>query len=250
MKRIQFTFDIEPKIKLEIFEGPLDLLLHLIRKNKMDVYDIKIADITQQYLDYLDFMRSLDINIASEFLVMAATLMNIKSRMLLPRPEEDLSEEEVTIDDLVNQLLEYQKYKEVATQLDKMKEDEERYFPRVPIFDENKKDTKPELKVSIFDLLMAVKALIEKDELPNTGEIEFSEIKIEDKINYIYNQLKNADRVLFSDLFVPKEGRYGISATFVALLELLKTEKIKVYQNRTFGPIWIGFKGKISNEQD
>ena len=249
MKKIKFTFDIEPKIKLEMFEGPLDLLLHLIRKNKMDIYDIKIAEITRQYLDYLDFIRSLDINIASEFLVMAATLMNIKSRMLLPRPEEDLAEEEVTMEELVQQLMEYQKFKEVATQLDQMKEDEEHYFPRMPITEE-KEDTRPELKVSIFDLLMAVKTLIDKDELPKTGEIEIAEIKIEDKIKYIEAQLKSSKRVLFSDLFVRKEGRYGMAATFVALLELLKGEQVKVYQNRAFGPIWISFKKEISIEQN
>jgi segregation and condensation protein A len=225
------------KIKLEIFEGPLDLLLHLIRKNKMDIYDIPIAEITKQYLEYIDIMRELDLNIASEFLVMAATLMTLKSRMLLPRPE-DVGDDEITVEMLVSQLIEYQKFKEAAEELKEMEDHESLYYPRIN-FPKEDEDIQPELKVSIFDLLIAVRGMLEQDVEPTISEIEINEIKIEDKINYIQQQIKSHAKLLFTDLFIPQEGRYGVVTTFIALLELLKGGEINAFQTRPFGPIWV-----------
>lgn len=230
------------QIALPVFEGPLDLLLHLIKQNKIDIYDIPIALITKQYLEYLEFVKELDLNIASEFLLMAATLIYIKSRMLLPRQE--MVEEEDPRQELVEKLIEYQKFKEVSQIL------KERYkvwsmaFPR--------KTSKEEefflQELSISDLLTAVKKLFETSEPKIYITKEY--IKVEDKIEEIMDLLKIKKSIAFNELFRPGASKLEIIITFLALLELLRLRVIKACQERPFGKILINLEERNADRDN
>lgn len=227
-------------IKLEIFEGPMDLLLHLIRKHELDIYDIPVSLITQQYLEYLDLMQRLDMEIAGEFLVMASTLTYIKSRMLLPPPENPEDDEE-GVDpraELVRRLLEYKRFKDAAQSL----EDREAAWSQVY---GRQADTSPELPASdepmlfdfhLFDLLAALRDVLSRAP-EGAFEITAETVSITDKINYILGRLESADSVLFADLFAESSSRPQIIATFLALLELMKSRVIKAVQVEQYGAI-------------
>lgn len=229
-------------ISLPVFEGPLDLLLHLIKENKIDIYDIPIAMITKQYLEYLELMKELDLNIASEFLVMAATLIYIKSRMLLPKQE--IYEEEDPRHELVEKLVEYQKFKKASQILKERYQIWSMAFPR--------KTSKEEefflQELSIFDLLTAVKKLLEIPEPKIYIPKEY--IKVEDKIEEIMNILKIKKSIAFDELFKPRASKLEIIVTFLALLELLKLRVIKAYQERPFGKILINLEEKNDNRDN
>jgi segregation and condensation protein A len=227
--------------KLPVFEGPLDLLLHLIKENKIDIYDIPIVEITGQYLVYIDLLKDLNLEIAGEFLVMAATLIHIKSKMLLP-PDEEESEEsaEDPRAELVKRLLEYQAYKESSAHLRKREEIWKHIFRR-PIHERNELefDTEPMLvEANVFDLLSAFKKLLEK--APEQAlEITRETLTVSDRINYIVACLENEDGIRFEDLF--KEGLTKITlvVTFLALLEIVRLGLAKIYQEQSFGIIWV-----------
>jgi segregation and condensation protein A len=231
------------KVELEIFEGPLDLLLYLIRKDEVNVHDIPIARITQQYLEYLELMKMLDLNIAGEFVLMAATLMHIKSRMLLPpseRPEdEDEGPEEDPRLELVRQLLEYKRFKEVAQELQTLEVEQAATFSR------NEEDRalvaaaaeRPLAEVSIFDLLAAFSEVFKRAAEAPAREILEDEVKVADKINQIRELLQHTDMVRFLDLFRPGATRMEVVATFLAMLELIRLKAILVFQRQAFGPI-------------
>ncbi|MBI4682694.1 MAG: segregation/condensation protein A [Nitrospirae bacterium] len=227
--------------KLPVFEGPLDLLLHLIKESKIDIYDIPIVNITQQYLGYIELMKELDLEIAGEFLVMAATLIHIKSRMLLP-PDEEAKEEpsEDPRSELVRRLLEYQTYKESSLQLRKREEIWKDIFRRnVP--DKNDFEFEPEpllFDANVFDLISAFKKLLEK--APEQAvEITRESLTIADRINYIIERVDKERGVRFEDLF--KEGftKITLIVTFLALLEIIRLGLAKIYQEKAFGLIWI-----------
>ncbi len=229
-------------IKLEIFEGPMDLLLHLIRKHELDIYDIPIAPITQQYLEYLDLMKSLDMEIAGDFLVMASTLTHIKSKMLLPPPEHPEAEDD-GVDpraELIRRLLEYKQFKDAAHSLERKEDTWSRIYTRPP-------DTSPDLPAEdepllfdfhLFDLLSALKDVLAR--VPDAGfEITAEAVSITEKISAILNRLETADSVLFLDLFEGSTTRMQVIATFLALLELMKTRVVKALQVEDFGAIRI-----------
>ncbi|GAB6184221.1 segregation and condensation protein A [Thermodesulfovibrio hydrogeniphilus] len=223
------------KIALPLFEGPLDLLLHLIKQNKIDIYDIPIALITKQYLEYLELMKELDIEIASEFLVMAATLIYIKSKMLLPK-EENEQEEEDPRQELVEQLVEYEKIKNCTTYF------KERYKIWSNAFSRKTEKEDEEVlltELNIFDLLTALKRLLDRPE-PKIY-IPQDTVKVEDKINYILDFLNNKKSANFYELFgeYNKKTKIEIIVTFLALLELLRLKLVKAYQEQTFGEIYI-----------
>ncbi|MBI4823376.1 MAG: segregation/condensation protein A [Nitrospirae bacterium] len=226
-------------IKLPVFEGPFDLLLHLIRENKIDIYDIPIAQITRQYLSYIEMMKELNLEIAGEFLVIAATLIHIKSRMLLPVEETlEVEEPEDPRLELVQRLIEYQAFKDVALGL-REKEDEWQFaFGRHV---EEKEEEEEELylfDVNIFDLLSAFRKLIER--APHTIEAISKEVlTVKDKMSFIIEALENKDAVEFEELFGDAVSRAHLIVTFVALLELLRLGIIKAYQEKDFSPIWI-----------
>lgn len=231
------------KVKLEIFEGPLDLLLYLIRQEEIDIYDIPIARITQQYLEYLEFMKSLDIEIAGEFLVMAATLLKIKSRMLLPRHEEIGEEVEDPRRDLVQQLLEYRKFKEIAERLGEKEHHQRLMFPRPRGgFDNAAEIIPPEPpapEVGIFELLTAFKQVLERIDKLKLYEIVGEDISIEERIDFVLRTVSQRRRMTFWELFENEQRKLVMVVTFFALLELVRLGRVSVQQEKLFGEIVI-----------
>jgi len=228
------------RFKLPVFEGPLDLLLYLIKENRIDIYDIPIALITKQYLEYMELMKELNLEIAGEFLVMAATLIQIKSKMLLPKEEKEA--ENPTEDprtELVERLLEYQRFKEASRSLKVRYEVWRDIFRRPPPDrDEIELDTITLTEVSVFDLIGALKSVMEKAPA-ETIEITRETLTVADRINLIMERLEKEDGIRFDDLFEVDYTRITLIVTFLALLELMRLGLVKAYQERRFGPIWI-----------
>ncbi len=231
------------KVKLDIFEGPLDLLLYLIRKSEVHIYDIPIAIITEQYLEYLDLMTVLNLDIAGEYLVMAATLTKIKSKMLLPPIEDgDEEEEEDPRAELMEHLLEYQHYKEVAFQLKSRELLEKDIFTRIQVDEQDAGDDSDGgiIEVSLFDLVDALRKVIEKKDLPgNLIEVNVERISVKDKMFEIVMHLKEKQEIIFQSIFDALTTRYEIIVTFLAVLELIKLRAVKVFQVQPYGEIRI-----------
>lgn len=230
------------KVQLDVFEGPLDLLLYLIKKEELDIYDIPIERITNQYMQYLDLMKLLDLNIAGEFLVMAATLMMIKSRMLLPVEERpELEEEEDPRWDLVRQLVEYKKFKDAAQHLEKLELIQENIFeregdggvelgpdPGISIHD-----------VSIFDLISAFNEALKKVKREDLTEIFADRYTVADKIDQITGLIRANGKVSILQLFQDMRHRYEMVCTFLAVLELIRLKQIRAVQSGQFSDIEI-----------
>jgi segregation and condensation protein A len=229
------------EIKLDIFEGPLDLLLYLIRKNEIDIYNIPIALITKQYLDYIEKMKALNLDLAGEYLVLASTLLHIKSRMLLP--DDDLTADEAEGDprnELVRQLLEYQIYKEAALSLDQrpiLERDVYKTVAHIELIDDAQDDIPIEL--DLFDLVEAFKRIISTIDHADYLEMDMEKMSLTDKITEIMDRLSSEKSVTFADLIMEKSSRKAIVYTFLALLELMKLKMIKAYQTDAFGMIRI-----------
>ena len=227
-------------IKIPVFEGPFDLLLHLIRENKLDIYDIPISVITSQYLEYIEIMKELNLEIAGDFLVMAATLIQIKSRMLLPPDEEAAAEEQEDPRlDLVQRLLDYQKYKEAASDLRTKEEEWMRIFHKEPLAEEGEEEGELYLfDLSLFDLLDAFKKILDKAP-PEIVSITRETLTVKDKISMIMEILEGKEAVRFEDLFRDGISRVQLIITFVSLLELIRLGLARVYQEKQFGNIWV-----------
>jgi len=226
-------------VKLEVFEGPLDLLLFLIKKNEIDIYDIPISLITQQYLDYLDVMRSLDLEVAGEFILMAATLIRIKAQMLLPKTDEEEIEEDPRAQ-LVSALLEYKKFKEFSGLLRQKEEEESRFFPRSDLSSVESRDEEgDEIEVSLFDLLSAFKKVWSEVPAEMPHRVKMEEVSLSQRIEHILSYLQNREKVQFVELFLDNPVRLVMVVTFIAILELIKSRKIKVVQRRSFSQIWV-----------
>lgn len=228
-------------IRLPIFEGPFDLLLHLIKENKIDIYDIPISLITKQYLEYIEMMKELNLEIAGEFLVMASTLIHIKSRMLLPI--EETAEDEEPQDprlELVHKLLEYQAFKEAALGLKEKEQEMQLVFTRPPMEDENTPEPEQTLlfDLNIFDLLSAFKKILDKAP-PEVRTITREILTVREKMTKIIEALEARGTLRFEELFETTSTRAHLIVTFVALLELLKSGLARAYQERDFGTIWI-----------
>jgi segregation and condensation protein A len=230
-------------IKLDIFEGPLDLLLYLIKKHEIDIYNIPIALITEQYLHYLNMIKSLNLDLAGDYLVMASTLIHIKSKMLLPVPEEP-SDEESEDDprfELIKQLLEYQTFKEAAADLGKRPLLERDVFVRLaPMPAEiGKSDTEEEelIEVSIFELIEAFHHLVSRIDKKELLEIDLEKMSITDIINDVMERLTREKNLTFDELIGEKRSRRNVIYTFLAILELIKLKMIKAYQTSAFGVI-------------
>jgi len=227
-------------VHLDIFEGPLDLLLFLIKKNDLDIYDIPISQITAEYLEYIELMKELNLDLASEFLVMAATLMKVKSGSLLPKENPEADEGPDPKQELINRLLEYQKYKNVANFLGQKMSAEEGYLYRSgPVFS----DEDFSVDATIFDLIESFKQALTT--LPsNIKEIVYEEIPIEHKIRKILNVLETAPQdeegrkfVIFKDLLADEKTRIGMVVVFLAMLELIRLRQVAARQSRVFGEI-------------
>ena len=229
-------------IKLDIFEGPLDLLLYLIKKNEIDIYNIPVALITEQYLQYLNIIKSLNLDLAGEYLVMAATLIHIKSKMLLPVPEEpsDEESEDDPRQELVKQLLEYQSFKEAAADLERRPLLERDVFKRTaPPEEIEKPETEDEelIEVSIFELIEAFHHLVSRIDKKDLLEIDLEKMSIADIINDVMERLTREKNLTFDELLGEKKSRRNIIYTFLAILELIKMKMIKAYQTSAFGVI-------------
>lgn len=239
-------------VKLQAFEGPLDLLLHLIDKNKVNIYDIPIVEITNQYMDYIRQMQKRDLNIMSEFLVMAATLLEIKSKMLLPAKINDAGEEEDPREELVQKLLEYKVYKYMAYELKDKQIEAQRTMYKPSTVPKEVLEYEPPVNiqdllsdVSITRLHMIFKTIIKKQEekvdpiRSKFGKIEKEEVSLSDKIGYLEEFIQKKRRFNFRELFSEHKTKMQIIVTFLAVLELMKTGKITIMQKEVFDDILI-----------
>ena len=232
------------KLKLDVFEGPLDLLLYLIKKNDIDISDIPIAEITEQYMEYITMMEMLDLDIVGDFLVMAATLMQIKSRMLLPPdPAEVETEEEDPRDELVRRLQEYKKFKEIADALKEKELKRKDFFSRA-VDEEAQNQLREDAKevffeASLFDLINALSEALNKVPEEVIHEIITEEYTVEQKIHDILHCLLDRSRVSLSGLFQTARSKIEMIVTFLAILELIRLKEIKALQKRMFDDIEI-----------
>jgi segregation and condensation protein A len=231
------------RVKLDRFEGPLDLLLHLIRKNEVNIYDIPVATITEQYLSYITLMEELNLDVAGEFLVMAATLIHIKSKMLLPRPEtaqESFLDEEDPRDELVRRLLEHQRFKQAADALHDRETARSAQFTRPDsrVADAVSDQFEPELEVDLFSLLAAFKGVLTRASRRSQMILPPEQISIEDRIHQLLGRLSETQACGFEDLFEDGDGsRSFMIVTFLALLEMIRLKQIRVFQSGSFGAI-------------
>lgn len=241
----------EYPVRLPCFQGPLDLLFYLIKKNQIEIYDIPISLVAQQYLEYLELKRILDLEIAGEFLVLAATLLRIKAKMLLPPTEDEEETEEDPRAELVEALLNYQEYKKTADFLREKETEESLFYPRsfLPYLEGSEEVEDKSKKVGLYDLLEAFKKVLAKATEEPTHTITILKITIEQRINYILSFLDNKKKVCFTDLFMDNPKRLVMIVTFIAILELLRLNKIKVLQRKNFSKIWVYAKDS-SNKKD
>jgi len=233
---------VSTNVQLEIFEGPLDLLLHLIKKNEVNITDIPIATITEQYLATLELMQTLNLDVAGEFLVMAATLIHIKSRMLLPAgetaPDEDEDEGADPRDELVKRLLEYQRFKDAAEQL------EQREVLTRDVFARNAAPTETPTpagfrEISVLELLAAIQRVIERLPKDVVHEVILDKITVRQKMTLLLDRLRAQAQVYFESLFDDAKTRMDVVVTFLAMLELVKVRAIRIVQEELSGPIMI-----------
>jgi segregation and condensation protein A len=231
-------------VKLSNFEGPLDLLLHLIKKNEVNVHDIPIALITRQYLDAIHLLQEMNLDIAGEFLVMAATLIHIKSKMLLPRPETAAGvegEEEDPRDALVRRLLEHQKFKAAAELLHEREQLRSAQWlrPDARVADIAGDDYEPELEVDLFSLLSAFQSVVARAKLRPKVLLPPEQMPVEVRIEQLLARLSETDACGFEELFADVDDRGGLIVTFLALLEMIRLKLVRVFQSASFGPIRI-----------
>lgn len=235
---------MEYEVKLDVFEGPLDLLLYLIKKNEIDIYDIPIALIVEQYLAYIEMMKSLNLDVAGDYLVMASTLIHIKSKMLLPAEESvagDEKEEEDPRTQLVTQLLEYKKYKEAAEHLEKRPLlDKDVFTCGAMAMEKSLAHEDVYMELNVFDLVDAFYRLMKStDDTSAVLEIDAEKISLADTMNVIMDTLQERRTVTFMELLGDCPQKKVILMTFLALLELMKSGVVKVYQAVTFGEIYV-----------
>jgi segregation and condensation protein A len=239
------------EIRLEVFEGPLDLLLHLIHRNEVSITDIPISLITAQYLETVELMKSLNLDVAGEYLVMAAYLTHIKSQMLLPADETDNQEEsgQDPRDELVAHLLEYKRYKEVAENLGSRMLLDRDIFTRDPT-DDFPNAGNQILDVSPADLLEAFKGILARTARRDLIELEPERLRVKDKIHQILNLLKDREWITFNSLFELDLSRLNVVTTFLAVLEIVKIQLVRVYQDGPFGTILISRRIPVTQEFD
>jgi segregation and condensation protein A len=226
------------QVFLEAFEGPLDLLLYLIRRQNIDVLDIPIAEITKQYVEYIELMEEMQLELAGEYLLMAAMLAEIKSRMLLPRPEAEVDEEADPRAELVRRLQEYERFKKAAEDLSDLPRLERDVFVAQAEAVDKKIITKlPD--VTMKDLLLAFHDVLKRAEMFSNLQLRREPLSVRQRMSEILSRIKSSGFTSFSDLFDPEEGRMGVAVTFIALLELLRGSVIDLVQSEPFAPIHV-----------
>ncbi|MEM6819579.1 MAG: segregation/condensation protein A [Pseudomonadota bacterium] len=226
------------KVFLEAFEGPLDLLLYLIRRQNLDILDIPIAEITEQYVQYIEVMQELQLELAGEYLLMAAMLAEIKSRMLLPRPVSDDADEEDPRAELVRRLQEYERFKKAAEDLDELPR-EERDTTVVNASMPKRRVVTRLPDVSLRELLVAFKEVMARAEMYSNLHLQREPLSVRQRMTEILDLTNAGGFSEFSSLFDPEEGRMGVTVTFIAILELLKEQLLEVVQSTNFAPIHV-----------
>ncbi len=225
------------EVCLEAFEGPLDLLLYLIRKQNIDILDIPIAEITRQYMTYIELMRLAQLELAAEYLLMAAMLAEIKSRMLLPRPAGEQEEEDPRAE-LVRRLQEYERYRRAAEDLDRLPRVERDIHVATAEF-AGRAAARPQPAVSLPELLAAFSRVVSRAELYRHHHVLRERLSVRERMTQILSRVVDVDFVGFEELFEPEEGKLGVVVTFVAILELLKEGLLVVVQQEPFAPIHV-----------
>lgn len=226
------------EVFLEAFEGPLDLLLYLIRKQNIDILDIPVAEITRQYMTYVELMKAVHLELAAEYLLMAAMLAEIKSRMLLPRPEGLEAEEEDPRAELIRRLQEYERFKKAAEDLDELpREGRDFVVPTLPAPEARARKLLPE--VELGELLLAMGEVLRRAELFESHQVTREVLSTRERMSQVLERLKDGAFVPFVALFTLDEGRLGVVVTFMAILELVKESLVELVQNEPFSPIHV-----------
>ena len=230
------------EVFLEAFEGPLDLLLYLIRRQNLDVLDIPIAEITRQYMEYIELMKEIRFELAAEYLVMAAMLAEIKSRMLLPRPESGDDEEDPRAE-LVRRLQEYERYKQAAEELDELPR-VGRDLAEVRTAAPYVRMERPQPRIELEDLLAALAGVLARARMFGRHQVQGESLSVRERMSLVLEHVQRARFVEFTALFTPEEGRQGVVVTLLALLELLRESLVDLVQARPFGPIHVKAAGE------
>ena len=226
------------QVFLEAFEGPLDLLLYLIRRQNLDIVDIPIAEITRQYLSYIDVMRELQLELAGEYLLMAATLAEIKSRMLLPRPQSEGLEEEDPRAELVRRLQEYERFKQAALDIETLPRVDRDTFPASAELAE-RRVVRLLPEVTLQEMLLALKDVMQRADMFAHHHISRERLSVRQRMSDVLGALASQAFVEFTQLFRPQEGRMGVTVTFSAILELLREGLVEIVQSEPFAPIHV-----------
>jgi segregation and condensation protein A len=226
------------EVILEAFEGPLDLLLYLIRRQNLDILDIPIAEITRQYVEYIDLMQDLRLELAAEYLVMAAILAEIKSRLLLPRPPAEEGLEDDPRADLIRRLQEYERFKKVAEEIESMPR-QERDFVTVSAFVSDKNVIRLPPPVELRELLLSLKDVLKRAELTGRHAIQREALSVRNRMSDLLKALSNGEFQPFVTMFNAEEGKLGIVVTFLAILELAKEHLIEIMQSEPLAPIYL-----------
>ena len=226
------------KVFLQAFEGPLDLLLYLIKRQNLNILDIPIAEVSAQYTHYIELMQDMQFELAGEYLVMAATLAEIKSRMLLPRPPGDCDEEEDPRAELVRRLQEYERFKAAAEDIDALQRLERDTAQATAKVDGKRSVTKPP-EVDLRELLLAFHDALRRADLYSHHQVQRERLSVRERMSQILDTLEDTGFTEFSRLFDPGEGRPGLTVTFLAILELIKEATVDVVQNELYGPIYL-----------
>ncbi|MFC1772819.1 segregation and condensation protein A [Pseudomonadota bacterium] len=236
------------EVFLEAFEGPLDLLLYLIRRQNLDVLDVPIAEITRQYMDYIDLMQDLRLELAAEYLVMAAMLAEIKSRMLLPRPVE-VEDEDDPRAELIRRLQEYERYKQAAEDIDHLPRVGRDLFP-VSVEAPEKQVVRKPPEISLQELLLAAKEAITRADMFSHHHVQMEPLSVRERMSRVLDSIGEIEFTAFSSLFTPEEGRMGVVVSLLAVLELIKESLIELVQSEPFAPIYIKAAGSPAVLED
>ena len=240
-------------VKLPIFEGPLDLLVHLVKKNEYDIFDIPILQVTEQYIAYIDLMKSLNLDVAGDFLVMAATLMRIKARMLLPPSDEgDEDEGEDPREELARQLAEYMRYKQAAEELGDAEQLGRELFARKFTSDDLAEAAAQEgrLEVSIFELIDAFGKMIKERRIDMPHEVIAERVSVAQRINEVLDRMREKGAVTFLELFEKDASKIDLIVTFLALLEIMRLSLARAYQSAEFAEIHIALRDDVMADED
>ena len=232
------------EVFLDAFEGPLDLLLYLIKRQNLDILDIPIADITTQYVEYVELMREINLELAADYLVMAAMLAEIKSRMLLPRSSEDEENEEDPRAELIRRLQEYERYKQAAEDIDALPRLERDVFQATADFPDRKIERK-DPDVDLKELLFALKEVMHRADMFSSHHVEREALSLRERMSIVLDKINAETFTPFTELFDFSEGRDGVVVTFMAILELLKQSLLEIVQAEAFAPIHV--KSKTSS---